>query len=371
MAQRHGGAVPLAALVIGGLLMATLLGAQGQLGLRPPLGDGGTLTQVAPAYLSPASRTMLGAVLALAMIGWNGFNVGLGGASLAQVSGLPGPVSAGLLGALVFAASFAPAAIGNRISVFTTLCAIALVVVCLSKLSPPSAPVVSGLDSLPATAADIAALGGYIAVFAVRAPDFTHGLGRRRDLAWCVAMLVVPAVCVSIAGIGVWLRTGSPDVVGVLAHAPGVAAYGNLFVTLAVFTPALTTTYSGSLALRSVMPSLGTAKGMLTVTVIGGVLAAARFDKLLLPWLAVLAAVLPPLIVPMATEAARRRRGRPARRVPVWTWLPAGAIAVSLTALGFPAAPIAGLLIAIALTIANLSIRGDKTAYFGVTKPDS
>jgi hypothetical protein len=284
------------------------------------------------------------------MIGWNGFNVGLGGASLATVTGLPGPVGAFVLGAPVFAVSFASPRLGNRISVLTTLCAIALVAFCVSRLSPSSTPVVPGVDSAAAIAADIAVLGGYIAVFAVRAPDFTHGLARRRDLAWCVGLLVIPALCVAVAGIGIWLRTGNSDVVAVLARSEGIAAYGNLFVTLAVFTPALTTTYSGALAIRSVLPRLGSAWGMLAVAVLGGFLAVARFDTYLLPWLAVLAAVLPPLIVPMATEATRRRRGLPSRPVPAWTWMPAGALATILTVLGFLAAPIAGLVFAALLT---------------------
>lgn len=347
MAQRHGGAVPILALLLGAALMAVLLGSQGQLGLRPPLGDGGTLTDVAPAYLSPRSRLVLSVILALAMIGWNGFNVGLGGASLAAVTGLPGPLGAILLEALVFAASFAGARLANRIGVLTTLCAIGLVVYCLFRLSPPTSPVTSGIGGLEMTFADVAALGGYIAVFAVRAPDFSVALERRRDLWWCIALLVVPAICVSVAGVGIWLRTGEADVVAVLASTQAV---GNLFVTLAVFTPSLTTTYSGSLALRSVWPRLTPAMGMAIVAVPGGILAAARFDNYLLPWLAVLAAVLPPLIVPMATEAYRRRRGLPALPVPVWTWMPAGLVATALTALGLVAAPIVGLAIAASAT---------------------
>jgi cytosine permease len=346
MAQRHGGAVPLIALLAGAALMIALLASQGRLGLKPPHGDDGTLTDVAPAYLSRLSRMVLGVILALAMIGWNGFNVGLGGASLATVTGLPGPVAAVLLGALVFAVSFAPAQFANRTGIFTTLCAIALIAFCVSQLSPPTSPVDFKVDSLTATAADIAALGGYIAVFAVRAPDFSRGLARRRDLAWCVGLLVFPAVCAAVAGAGIWLRTGEADVVAVLASSPGIATYANLFITLAVFTPALTTTYSGALAMRSVLPRLPAAHGMLVVAIAGGVLAAARFDTLLLPWLAVLAAVLPPLIVPMAAEAALRRRGRPPHRVPLWTWLPAGAFATVLTSFGLLYAPIAGLLVA-------------------------
>ncbi|MEV4822149.1 hypothetical protein [Micromonospora sp. NPDC049274] len=44
MAARHGGAVPVAGLLVGGAMMAALLWGQGRIGLRRPLGDGGTLT---------------------------------------------------------------------------------------------------------------------------------------------------------------------------------------------------------------------------------------------------------------------------------------------------------------------------------------
>ncbi len=339
MASRNDGAVPLLTLLAGGLLMAALLAGQGMLGLRPPHGEGGTLTSVAPSYLDHRSRLLLGIVLALAMVGWNGFNVGLGGAALAALTGTPGPMGALVLGALVFVASFATPRLRNRISVVTTLCAIALVAFCVSRLSPSASPVTLRLAAGPA---DVAALGGYIAVFAVRAPDFSHGLARRRDLAWCVALLVVPAVCATVAGVGIWLRTGDTDVVAVLARTQSV---GNLFVTLAVFTPALTTTYSGALALRSVLPRVTTPIGMVLIAVPGTVLAAARFDHYLLPWLAVLAALLPPLVIPMATEAWRRRRGLPPKIVPLWTWIPSGIVAVVL------GAPMFGLVLAAITTV--------------------
>ncbi len=397
MAARHGGAVPVLGLLLGILLMAALLYGQGRLGLRPPHGDGGTLTAVAPAYLAPGSRTVLTAILAVSMIGWNGFNVGLGGASLAALLHLPGWCGAVALEALVLAVSFAPARLGNRVAIATTLCAVALVASCLVVLAPPGAPVrVAGGGGTVRALADTAALAGYVAVFAVRAPDFSAGLGRRRDLTWCVALLVGPALLSVLAGIGLWLRTGSSDVVAVLAAGPGLAAYANLFVAVGVFAAALTTTYSGTLALRGLAPRLPRALGVVAVAVPGGLLAVARFDRHLLPWLTLLAAALPALVVPMATEALRRRnggvpwrgrggvppqrgsggvprRGRGAvpprrgsgdgtarrgsndgtpRRVPPWTWLPASALAVTLTAAGWPQAPLAGLAVAAVLTLA-------------------
>ncbi len=347
MAHRHGGAIPLLALAGGTVLMALLLFGQGSLGLHAPHGENAALTELAPRYLPPWVVAPLGAILAVAMIGWNGFNVGLGGASLAKVSGLPGPFAALTLAAVVLAASFLPPKWNNRIAVATTLAALALVAICVLQLPPPKSPVSLSLSWL--SAGDVVAMGGYISVFALRAPDFSRGLSSRLDLAKCVALLVLPAAVVIAAGAGVWLRTGSTDVVSALA---GVALYGNVFVTAAVFAPALTTTFSGALALRSVWPQLSTRAGMLIVAVPGAVLAAFRFDRALIQWLTLLAATLPPLIIPMAVEGWRRRRGHPHRKIPMWTWLPAGLLATALTLAGSPSGPMLGIATAGLATLA-------------------
>ncbi|MEU7823243.1 hypothetical protein [Catellatospora sp. NPDC049133] len=349
MARRHDGPVPLLALLGGAALMAALLFGQGALGLRRPYGENAALTELAPRYLPDRAGIALGAVLAAAMIGWNGFNVGLGGASLAKVTGLPGPAGALLLAGAVLAASFVPGRWNNRIAVLTTVAALALVAVCVLLLRPDAPPVTADPGGW-ATLADIAAIGGYVAVFALRAPDFSRGLATRRDLAICVALLVGPATLVTAAGAGVWLRTGSADVVAVLATAPGIAVYGNIFVTVGVFAPALTTTFSGALALRALWPRLPATAATAIVATLGGTLAAARFDRALLTWLTLLAATLPPLIIPMAVEGWQRRHGRPPRLVPAWTWLPAGLAATALTVAGSPAGPVAGLAIAVAAT---------------------
>jgi purine-cytosine permease-like protein len=352
MAARHDGPMPVAGLLLGVGLMTALLYGQGRIGLRAPHGDGDTLTAVAPAYLGRVSRTVLTAVLAAAMIGWNGFNVGLGGASLAALLGTPGWAGPVLLGAAVLAVSVAPRRLGNRIAVVTTLSAVALVGFCLFALPAPAAPLRADLDGGPGRAlADAAALVGYVAVFAVRAPDFSAGLARRRDLMWCVGLVVAPALLGVLAGIGLRLRSGSADVVAVLSAGTGLAGHANLFVAVAVFAAALTTTYSGALALRGLAPRVPRATGAVVVTVFGTALAVARFDRHLLPWLTLLAAALPVLVVPMATEAVRRRRGAGPRRVPVWCWLPAAVLAVALTAAGRPQAPLVGLAVAAVLTI--------------------
>src|SRR4051812_50149846 len=83
--------------------MAALLTAQGRLGLREPAGENAGMAELAPRYLPPVAERAFTALLAVAMAGWFGFNVGLGGAALAALTGLPDAAGGGLLGVPVVA----------------------------------------------------------------------------------------------------------------------------------------------------------------------------------------------------------------------------------------------------------------------------
>ncbi|MET7707612.1 hypothetical protein [Micromonospora sp. NPDC005413] len=69
------------------------------------------------------------------------------------------------------------------------------------------------------------------------------------------------------------------------------------------------------------------------------------------PALTLLAAALPVLVVPMAVEAAARRRGRAPRTVPAWCWLPPALLAVACTLAGVGVGPLLGLALAGAFTL--------------------
>jgi hypothetical protein len=348
LAARHGGAIDPTGLAIGVVLMATLLYGQGLIGVAPPVGDGGTLSAVAPSYLTGRTLPALHVLMGLAMVGWFGFNVGLGGAALSAVTGLPAAVGPLLLGASVVAAAAAGLRIWNALAVVTTMCALALVGLVVARFAPPVSPVSATIGGATGWFADAGALVGYVAVFALRAPDFSHGLARRADLRWCVGLLVVPTALVAVAGAALFLGTGTADVVGAITGGRG-AVVGNVLVTVAVIAATFTTMYSGSLALGAVLP-VGPITAMLTIAVPGLVLAMLRFDRLLLPWLSVLAVVLPPLLVPMAIEAARRRRGHTPRPVTLGSWVPAALVGVALTVRGVGSAALVALVIAVAST---------------------
>ena len=341
LAARHAGPVPLGTLLAGIALMAALLWAQGQLGLAPPLGEGEPLTHLSRRYVSSLLHRVLGLLLAGGMVGWYGFNVGLGGAALSALLDLPGPAGPLLLGLPVLAVALNGLRGWNALSTAATAAALALVAVVVAELAAPAAPVTLTTGPARSLLADIGLFVGFVSVFSVRAPDFTAGLAGRGDLAWCVLLLCLPLAVVVLAGAGLHLGTGSSDVVALLASPQG-AAYGNLLIAAATVGPTFTTLVSGSLALDAV-GRIRSRHAMLLITTLGLALAITRFDQRLAGWLTILAAVLPPVVVPLGVEAARRRRGRAARLIPLWSWAPGSAVAVAMTLLGLPAAPLAGL----------------------------
>ncbi|NDU77187.1 hypothetical protein GWI34_31880, partial [Actinomadura sp. DSM 109109] len=326
---RHGGALPVPVLVGGGAVMAALLAAQGRLGLREPAGEDAGMADLAPRYLPAVAERAFTALLAVAMVGWFGFNVGLGGAAAAALGGVPVVAGVAALTVPTVAVLVAGGGRWNAVAVATTLTAVALIAIVAVRLAPPASPVSLARDGPPGVlAADLAGYIGYVSVFAVRAPDFTVGLRGRRDLAACVALLVVPALAASVVGAGVAAASGSTDVVAVLAGPDGLPA-ANLFVAASVIAPTLAALHSGALAVNRFLPrppgtpaERGGVVGrraraagrqgaaVLAIALPGAVLAALRVDRMLLEWLTVLAAALPALVPPMAAEFGRRRRGR-------------------------------------------------------------
>lgn len=343
LADRHDGPVPVGALLAGGVAMTVLLLVQGRLGLRPPDGEGRPLAAVLEAYLPRGDRLVVGALMALAMAGWLGFNAGLGGSALGSLLGAPKWVGVVLLGLPLLVLAAAGQHRWNALALVTTAAALALIVVIATHDAGARGdpPLEAGLGDggAPALLTDIAVFVGYVAVFALRAPDFTAGLRGRGDLWACAAILVLPTLVAATAGTTIALRSDSADLVGHLR----TSDLGTALVVVAVAAPCLTAFHSGGLALKSVS-RLPDRTATAAVGVAGLALATTGFENALLPWLTILAAVLPPLVVPLGWEArARRRQRRPPRPVHAAMWLPAAALGVGLTIAGVPGAPLIGL----------------------------
>jgi hypothetical protein len=349
LAERHQGALPWPVIAVGAVVALALLLGQGRIGLAPPHGDGGTLAQVLPEYLTRPQRTLVGWLLVAAMAGWLAFNAGLGGAALAALTGTAPAIGVAAFGLPLLLLALSGMSRWNAVAVIATASALVLVVqVAVVAVRHPSAqvPLTSDLGPPLLALADIGALVGYVAVFSVRGPDFTARMRGRADLVVCVALLMVPLLLVTTAGALLWWTTGTTDLVVELERSPA----GTALVAVAMVAPALTAFFSGGLALESVTP-WSFRVGVLVVAVPGLLLGAIGLHQRMLGLLVVLGAALPSLVVPMAVEARARRRGAEPRIVPAWTWLPASMVAVLLTAIGVAWTPVLGLALAAAATV--------------------
>ena len=350
---RNGGALPILALLLGAPVMAGMLYAQGLLGVLPPAGEGKTLAEASEGYLGPRTQPLLQALLGFTMVGWFGFNVGVGGAGLAAVLGVPGPVGPVLLAAPIVWVAARGRRGWNGLAVVTTTASLALVALVVATTATGAFRTVPVGGSPVGLLGDVGTIIGYIAVFTLRAPDFSHGLATRRDLATCVALQVGSTLLVAVAGASLAQATGTVDVVAALSDG-AAAAIGNTLLAVAVVAATFTTLHSGSLAIRAVVP-VSAQVATLLVAVPGTILAAVRFDRYLVSWLELLAVLLPPLMVPLIVEARRRRRGRDPRPVLAAMWLPGAAAGGLAAVVGGALAPLAaalGLLVAALATAA-------------------
>ncbi|MEW5718976.1 MAG: hypothetical protein AB1817_10145 [Chloroflexota bacterium] len=341
LAARHAGPLPLFSLCAGLSLIFAMIWFQGHLGLQPPLGDGGNLTQIAPRYFNPAMQKLLGALIALGMTGWFGLNVAMGGAALGALIGQPHWLAALAMGVPILILSLRGMKSWNALAVLTTICVLVLVVLIVARYRATVIPLTVSAAPPLQMLSDVAALIGFVTVFCVRAPDFTAGLAARRDLAMVGLLLCVPLAITLLAGAWLGQGTGSADLVNVLAGANGFAI-GNLLITLAMIAPTFTTLYSGAPALRAAV-GWNERGGMIVIALIGLALALGRLDLWFLPWLSLLAAVLPPVLVPLAVESTRRRAGRAPRILPARLWLIGALVALGLTLARDPFAALAGL----------------------------
>ncbi|WP_409331155.1 hypothetical protein [Trujillonella humicola] len=346
-----GGPLPLPWVVPGVVLMAVLLVLHGRLGLRPPIGSGQTFAELSRGYLAPPARAAVGLLVAAGMVGWVGFGLGIGGESLGRVLDVPAAACVLGLGVAVGALALSDVRYWNRVAVGTTLLTLVAAPLLLLGVDRVPAPVTSAAGPGSSAVVLLGAFVGYVAVFMLRSPDFTAGLAHRAGLLACVAALVLPAVGLVLVGAALHLSgdgTGDATLAAVAAMRLGGVPIGDLLVVTAVVAPAIAAAYSGGLALKTftgARPRVATA----VITVLGLVLGVLGFHRGLVDWLSLLAGVAPPIAVPFWVEAARRRRGRAPRRIPVLVWLPPALAGGLLMAAGVPGAPVVALAAALLL----------------------
>lgn len=367
LADRRAGPLPVLSLAFGGGLMVVLLLLQGRLGLLPPRGHGQPFSALSRLYLRGSSRRLVGLAITGGMVGWVGFSIGIGGESLARMTGLPHAGGALCLGAVVLVLVLAGVQRWNVVALFTTVATLVLAPLLLLSLDDVAVPVAASGTGAQDGVGELAAFVGYAAVFMLRAPDFTWGIARPSGVLRCVLLLVVPALLLVLVGAAMRLSVGDAAGDATLAGLPllrvGGVPVGDLLIVLAVLAPAVTAAHSGGMALQ-IFTGVQARAGMAVLGLVGVLLGILEFQRELLPWLALLAGIVPPIAVPFWVEHARRRRGHEPRWVPWWTWLPASVVGGGLIARGSLEAPLASLGLAAllcAVWTSRLGQRADRT----------
>jgi cytosine permease len=278
---------------------------------------------------------LLTIVLVLAIVGWCGFYVGIGGAALSDLLGVGQWPGALLLGAVVAGLTLAGQNRWNALLYVTAAGAVALTVftVALVPASPPGRvahpSVVAGLVS------GVGGVVSYAMVFTMRVPDFTVDVRSQRDVWLAGLTMLVPLLALTVLGVWLYARTGLFHIADVLREVDAPAA-GQFFLVASAVAPAVTAAYSGAVSIDSIK-SAPHRPTMLAVIAAAVVLGAERFDLRIIGFLEAVGAVVPAaLVVMLLWPRLCIRRGSPHA---LGAWAAGSAVALALR----PVSPLAGL----------------------------
>ncbi len=296
VAEGVEGWVLVAAMVAGVIALTCLAVGQGMLGQRLGLPLAGV---VAGPLGAEGSRRVASLAMLVMMLGWFGVNVGVAGTATARLIGIPDIAGMVLFALLALAMTWR--GIG---SLSWAALAAGVATVILAGWGMHLASDAHGLTLTSArTATDpispieaASLMVGYGAAFALRTPDFTIDLERRRQVLWCgLAGLSAPLIAFALAGATLQAATGTWDLADVMqALGSSTAAY--LFIAVGFFGSVMSNLFSGSLALQGAVP-IGHRRGMLVVLGIGLVLAGSGFSDRMPAYLVAMAVLAPGLAV--------------------------------------------------------------------------
>jgi len=348
LAMRLSPPAVLGVILAGGLLLAVLATAQGWLGQRRRY----SLAVQAEATFGKAGW-VLNLMMAMGLLGWLGFYIGLGGAMLAHLLGLPDAAGALLLTGLLAVILICGIDQWNAMAIATAIAALLTAILVFRRTG-----VVWPAPPWPApTASDIGVgltqVVAYAIVFALRASDFTWDLRKGQDVVKVGAALY--GTLVIFMGIGALMgwTLGNWNPAEALAQTPG-AFLGELLLSLAVIAPALSAMHSAALAVTacfSVPPSFPL---MVGIAGLGGMLGAGRFDRWLLPFLDGLGWLLPPALAVILTEGWMGIELSPIWKTGAWGLGALGALVWGAFALPFPM--LGGMAIALMVLIAGKAL---------------
>lgn len=317
------GALALAALAVGQSVMSRRL--------RLPLA-GRAVHAFGPGF----GAGFLNLMVALSMMGWFSFYVGISGFSLSDLLQLPGWVGPLLIAGTLWVLSQLGLNRWNFVVWVTTLSAL------LAAGARPS-PAAGGGFTAPQLLWGIGTVVSYGIVFAMRSSDFTWDLATDSDVVKSGLAFLIPFLILLGVGVLLFQATGEWNLADILARKPS-AALGHLFLILAVISPALSGLHSAVLALESISP-LSRQHGLILMSLVGFLLGATRFDHHLLWFLDWRGAVLPPALVVMLAVAVLPQK--PPATAALAGWLAGAAVAIVLKAEGQLAHIIAGAVVSL------------------------
>jgi hypothetical protein len=317
--------VPLKTLAIliplGTLLLTALVLLAGLNGRRHRLPLAGLASRT---FGDGAGARVLNLFMALGMLGWGGFQVGLAGSSLSELVGWP------LWLGMVLTASgiyiFGSMGI-NRWNALVWLTALAsLGVAIISLLVSVEEVAVSQVTTFRLGDAFwvIGGIIAYASLFALRCADFTWDLASDRDVVIDCLAFAIPMLISTGIGALLFQASGSPNIGDVLAETR-YAFLGLVFLVMSLLSPAMSGLHSGSLAMRQVFP-VSRQQAMLLHCGLALLLGITRFDYRVLPFLDWVGALLPSALVVILLHTAVPLPTRLSRTA-WWAGAAAGAIA--------------------------------------------
>jgi hypothetical protein len=266
---------------------------------------------------------LLNLLMALSLIGWGSFYVGIAGFSLANLLNLPIWVGALAIVSTLFILSELGINRWNSLVWVTTLSALGVAVVALIAVGArPSLEMTTvglGLYDLLWVTGTVVA---YAVVFAVRCGDFTWDLNADTDVVKVGLSLFIPLLISLSIGAILYQATGDWNLADILAQTH-LALLGQLFLLVSIASPALSGLHSGALALDSIT-SLSKRQSVGLICAVNFTLGATRFDYQLMPFLDLIGAILPTALVVMLATATLTKK--PSRTATLIAWL-AGSVA--------------------------------------------
>jgi hypothetical protein len=284
---------------LGTILLTALVLTAGVIGRRYRLPLAGLASRT---FGDGAGARVLNLLMALGMLGWAGFQVGLAGSSLSGLLGWPLWLGMVLTAVAIYILGSMGVNRWNALVWVTALASLGVAIISLlvSVGEVGQSPVMAfGLGD---TLWVIGAIIAYASLFSLRCADFTWDLASDRDVFIDGIAFAVPLVLSLGIGALLYQAVGSPNIGDVLAETR-YAFLGLVFLIISLLSPAMSGLHSGSLAMRQVVP-ITRRQAMLVHCGLALLLGFARFDYLILSFLEWVGALLPSALVVILLHTA-------------------------------------------------------------------